>query len=60
MSNEDKKSSLLIYVGDFIDKHDNQLGEKDDLKTKFDKDLVTIKTDDGDYQYTNLVSRIES
>jgi hypothetical protein len=47
MSNQDKKSSLLIYVKDFIEKHD--------LTHNFDNDSVVIQTNEED-----LVSRIDN
>jgi len=47
MSNQDKKSSLLIYVEDFIEKHDRT--------HNFDNDSIIIQTNEED-----LVSRIDN
>jgi hypothetical protein len=59
--NSKKKSSLLGYVGDFIEKRDNQLQEtahengQVQLSRGFDKDSVVIKTGEEDFQPTSLV-----
>ena len=58
--NAEKKSSLLNYVGDFIEKRDNVSRKTtgDDRTRSFDKDLVTINTSEGTFQHSNLVSLI--
>ncbi len=70
MSNQEqtkaeKKSSLLNYVGNFIEKRDNQLRETvgEDgvypLIDRFDEDSVVITNGEGDFRQINLVSIIE-
>ena len=54
----EKKSSLLSYVANFIEKRDNQLREledEDSLTHSFDRESVVINSGEEDYSRSNLV-----
>jgi hypothetical protein len=55
MSNEDKKSSLLIYVEDFIEKHDNQSLEKDSVVIQTNEDDLVSRIDNKKNSYLILI-----
>jgi hypothetical protein len=61
-ANAPKKSSIINYVGNFIEKRDNQLrtsgGDQDGAQPTraVDRDAIVVDTNENDYEREHVVS----